>query len=442
MKKKDYFVYLLSNKKLDYATLELENILKDNEIKLIKVFNKYDKKTLLLATDIIIILDDEIILNNEFIETIHWLICQNRRYILFKWKGTDVTEIYDFLKLPPNKEIKDYKTNDNFLFNLLLSLNSYYLLNFNLYNKNDKELSQDVYFIKFLDYYVNYNIINEVQIRMLLPITSNEYEKYRKYITYFKMDKMNDVLLVKYFPNCYKQIYNKKNKELDIYTLIEQITSLKDQITIILNNITFETLNIEFKNTYTALRENKKIDNHFVKILILLNAVRIIDNEMYAAVSMKCIKEIKNYLSMPFTLKNKIKLDITKEQFYILKPKQFNEKIENIKDINKYFNIYSTNEILLSTFVIVYVTKESVNDLSFLENLKIAIYNKKKILIIYIEKCNFNLELEYLIKYYDDMYYWAYNRMDIFYEKYLLKIDKIIKSNYIDNQVSMIVNLK
>ena len=416
MKKKDYFVYLLSNKKFDYAIIELENCLKENEIKLIKVFNKYDKKSLLLATDIIIILDEEIILNNEFIETIHWLICQNRRYILLKWKGTDVTEIYDFLKLLKYKEITDYKTNDDFLFNLLLSLNSYYLKNFNIYNKNDKELSQDVYFIKFLDYYVNYNIINETQIRMLLPITSKEYEKYRMYITYFKMDKMNDIHLVKYFPNCYKQIYNKKNKELDIYTIIEQMTSLKEQIILILNNISHETLNIEFKNTYDALRENKIINNHFVKVLILLKAVRIVDNEMYAAVSMKCIKEIKNYLDMPFTLKNKIKLDITNEQFYILKPTQPNEKIESINDINKHFDIYSNKEIRLSTFVIAYITKDSVNDLNFLENLKTAIYNKKRILIIYIEKCNFNLELEYLTKYYDDMYYWAYNRMDIFYE--------------------------
>ena len=95
--------------------------------------------------------------------------------------------------------------------------------------------------------------------------------------------------------------------------------------------------------------------------------------------------------------------------------------------INKY-NI--TNSLNEAELVISLITKKAISDEEFLDNIKTAILEHKKVLFIYLDKCSFNLAMQYLIAFGDDMYYWAYKRVDVFFDRYKDMIERIVKNEY------------
>ncbi len=438
MKNKDYFVYLISSNNLHNEMIQ--NYLKSYNITCITKKDYFDKKELLSSTDIIILLGESLISNQSFINILQWLICQKRKINFFKTSNLDNIDFFNFLKLPSN--IPRFNSEEDSLFKILLSLNSYFFTNIDIFNIKDKSLSQDIYFIRFLDYYLNYNIRNEVQMRMLLPISLSEYHTYLDYVKNLNIDKMNEKQIQKYLPLCYKKINNKKIKQVGINMLIDKLTLNKDKIEELLKDTTYEELNEEFKQTYEALRINKFIDNHFVKVLILINAVRITKNEMYSAVSMKNIKEIKNYIILPKTLQNKIKFKDNVKVYYLYDYNTKDKRIEEIKNINNKFNLNETKYMNDANVVIAFVTKDINKNEQFLNILKDALYQNIKLFVIYLDRCIFELEIIQLIKYNEEMYYWAYNRMDLFYERYLIKLERIINSSTNRSFYNLISELK
>ena len=80
--------------------------------------------------------------------------------------------------------------------------------------------------------------------------------------------------------------------------------------------------------------------------------------------------------------------------------------------------------------VISLITKKAISDEEFLDNIKKAILEHKKVLFIYLDKCSFNLAMQYLIAFGDDMYYWAYKRVDVFFDRYKEMIERVVKNEY------------
>jgi hypothetical protein len=157
---------------------------------------------------------------------------------------------------------------------------------------------------------------------------------------------------------------------------------------------------------------------------------------------MKNIKEIKNYIILPKTLQNKIKFKDNVKVYYLYDYNTKDKRIEEIKNINNKFKLTETKYINVANVVIAFVTKDINKNEQFLNILKDALYQNVKLFVIYLDRCIFELEIIQLIKYNEEMYYWAYNRMDLFYERYLIKLDRIINSSTNRSFYNLIGELK
>ena len=91
--------------------------------------------------------------------------------------------------------------------------------------------------------------------------------------------------------------------------------------------------------------------------------------------------------------------------------------------------------------MITLVTKKAISNIEFINKIRSAVELNKKLLFIYLDKCDLSLSIKYLIGFSDNICYWAYQRIDKFFIKYLEKINDLAL-NDIKEINSNIVRLK
>ena len=90
-------------------------------------------------------------------------------------------------------------------------------------------------------------------------------------------------------------------------------------------------------------------------------------------------------------------------------------------------NIKVVNSLQDADIVVSLVTIKAVIDSEFNKALLDAVKLNKKILVIYLDKCNLSIHMQYHVNYADDMCYWSYKRYDVFFERYFEYLNKLSK---------------
>lgn len=438
---------MLNNKK------EFVYIIGDNtqqeKIKLLQTFfNKFGlavfidyegtlkhKKELLKTNDVIFLLTDELLLKNEFQDLLSIVLLHHKNYFAFNTEPLFVDDLNNYFSINQNFKFTEFNQSVNFLYHLLFSLIAFKSIYKQKYQNLEKQYANDKKLILFLKYLIYYNIYKQEDILKVLKITKNEYLKYYnilKQLLVINEEKdeiviLNEDLISQYLPNMYKEIFKKNHDEIDIYKIFNNIFLNYQKINEFLNNFSISKIDNQFQQIYDAYRNHLFIKNELINIFELIEVVRILDDEIIFNIPFKDILKIKNYL--------RDNTNISKS--CLQKNKQINIYINYVKDESIHINYFLSwhqrrgfnlvDDINQADIVVSLITSKSIYDEHFLNNIRYSININLKTLYIYIDRIELNLKMQYLIKFYHDMCYWAYKRIDTFYEKYLEQLQIVLE---------------
>ena len=405
----------------------------------LNIYKKDDDFKKLLATDTIVILDDELLLDYGYLKKIEKLISMKRAVHLFKYKSVDLSNLKLFFKMD-NSDISTYLENNNdFLFQLITSLKVFKIKFHYLNSSIDKHYSKDVNFISLLEYYLKEEIKDKNKLKELLPISTKELNNYFNVIDKLLISKFTIIQIREFLPFIYHQVYKKNKYELKLNMVINEIYYDKNYLSTILCCVTQDEFNNQYNDYLNAVEKRIVIDNLFIKILNKLEVIRIVDGEIRNVLSEKDINSIKLFLENKF-IKKEVheKVDIVDRIFlnYV-----DDIRIRNFNDFHKIKKLNILKDITDADIVITLITKKSLQDRTFINNIKVSVELNKKLLFVYLDRCELNISLQYLIGFSDNMCYWAYKRIDTFFEKYLEKIEYIANNELKENR-SNIVKLR
>ena len=421
------------------------NIIKEIKGKLFKydinvnIFRKDEDFKKLLSTDTIVILDKELLLDYRYLKHIESLIKMKRAIHIYKLPDVDISDLSFFFDID-NLNISNYlENNEDYLIKLILSLKTFQISYRTHYTNADKIYSKDSGFICLLEFYLKNKITDKNKLYELLPLSKNEFDYNYKLMEKLLINKMSIQQFSEMLPFIYHQVFKKTRYELKLNTVINEMYYEKEYLTLVLSDTSAQQLNEEYHMYLTAIKERTSINNTFTTILHKLGVIRIVDGEIRNILSEKDINKIKMFLETKFIKKETTEQLIFKDQIYLNYIDDF--RIKNFIDFHKTNNLTITNNLNDADIIVTLITKKSLLNSEFINNIKDAVSLNKKLLFIYLDKCNLNVKLQYLIGFSDNMCYWAYNRIDIFFNKYLEKI-KYISKNEVKEIKSNIIKLK
>lgn len=421
------------------------NIIKEIKGKLFKydinvnIFRKDEDFKKLLSTDTIVILDKELLLDYRYLKHIESLIKMKRAIHIYKLPDVDISDLSFFFDID-NLNISNYLENDeDYLIKLILSLKTFQISYRTHYTNADKIYSKDAGFICLLEFYLKNKITDKNKLYELLPLSKNEFDYNYKLMEKLLINKMSIQQFSEMLPFIYHQVFKKTRYELKLNTVINEMYYEKEYLTLVLSDTSAQQLNEEYHMYLTAIKERTSINNTFTTILHKLGVIRIVDGEIRNILSEKDINKIKMFLETKFIKKETTEQLIFKDQIYLNYIDDF--RIKNFIDFHKTNNLTIINNLNDADIIVTLITKKSLLNSEFINNIKYAVSLNKKLLFIYLDKCNLNVKLQYLIGFSDYMCYWAYNRIDIFFNKYLEKI-KYISKNEVKEIKSNIIKLK
>lgn len=422
--KKEVFL-IINSHHLDIIKKIKEKLL-EYDINL-NIYKKDDDFKKLLKTDTIIIFDDELVLDYGYIQIIEKLSRMNRAIHLFKYNNCDVSDIKLFFSFD-NYEFIDFNDDDNSLLSMILNLKTFKLYYFQKYSQLEKKLSKDNKMVNLLDYIIKQKITDENKLKELVALSTKEFNEYFEIVNKLLILKMNENQIKEFLPSLYQQVYKKVRYELKVNAVINELYYQKNYIENLFKDTSIEELNLQYEEYLTAVK-NRSVDmNLFIGLLYKLEVIRIVDHEIRCVLNEKEVLLIKKFIENKYLLKEKNDCSNITEKVYLNYVSDFRIRaFTDFHRINKY-NI--TNSLNEAELVISLITKKAIFDEEFLDHIKTAILEHKKVLFIYLDKCSFNLAMQYLIAFGDDMYYWAYKRVDVFFDRYKDMIERIVKNEY------------
>lgn len=421
------------------------NIIKEIKEKLLEyninlnIYKKDDEFKKLLSSDTIVILDNEILLDYGYLNKIESLIRMKRSIHLYKLKDVDVTDLKLFFDIG-RLEINTYiENNQALLFKMLTSLKAFHINYFHLYSYLDKKYSKDEQFIRLLEYYLKNEIKDENKLKELLCVSSKEFDSYYELLKKLLIHKLSIFQIRELLPFIYGQVFKKNRYELKLNMVINEIYYQKNYLSNILNKMTIEQFNNEYNEYLEAVNNRTYLKNTFVDILFHLEVIRIIDNEIRNVLPEKDIKSIKLFIENKFISKDSDDNQNLSSKIYLNYIDDL--KVRCVKDFHKSHNHNIVDNISDADIVITLVTKKAISNIEFINKIRSAVELNKKLLFIYLDKCDLSLSIKYLIGFSDNICYWAYQRIDKFFIKYLEKINDLAL-NDIKEINSNIVRLK
>lgn len=446
------YVYIFEEQIKSEKNIKLKQFLKYYHINLYidDTSNFANRKELINATDIIFILSENIIINDDFIEILNQIIHYHKNFLILYFNDLDIEDLLSFFPNVKNLNlIKCDKLDLPLLTNILFYLNTF-KKQYQLLNKEiDKTLKNDIYFVLFLKYLINFKIYKKEDILKVLPITNVEYLKYYKILkdlmiiniyneeTYL----LDEYYISEYLPLCYKEVFKKNTKQIDLYQIFDNIYNLDEEIKKKLSHLSYEEFNKEFQKLYDSYRNKTIITNRLITVLNELEVLRIIDNNLIFNVSFKDIITVKNYLISILYKNNQSNLIIKNRQIYIYSTNNDDKRIKYFINWHKHHDIIITNDFNNNDLIIFLVTSSNMYNKELLDLIRTSVENKRKILFIYIDKLQLNLKIQYLIKFYPDICYWAYKRIDYFYEKYEEKLTNILDKEINNKDQNIFLNI-
>ena len=434
----DKEVFLIINCRHLNIIKEIKEKLLEYEIKL-NIFKKDDEFKKLLATDTIVILDNELLLDYGYLKHIESLVRMKRAVHLYKLKEVDLNDLSLFFNIE-QVNMNDYIVNNyDCLIKLILSLKTFQIKYYHQNINVDKMYSKDQNFISLIEFYLKNKITDKNYLNELLPLSSNEFEYSYRLMERLLIPKMTLLQMSEMLPFIYHQVFKKKRYELKFNNVVNEIYYEKEYLELMLSNISLEEFNNEYLSYLNAVKQRSSINNTFTTILHKLEVIRIVDGEIRNVLSEKEIKKIKHFLEDKFIKKETINQTIIKDNIYLNYLSDI--KVKSFLDFHKKQQHNIIDNILYADIVITLITKKALLNNEFITNIKLSIELNKKVLFIYLDKCNLSTSLQYLIGFSDTMCYWAYNRIDTFFDKYKAKII-YISNNEIKEIRSNIVKLK
>lgn len=410
------------------------NIIKEIKEQLLKfdiklnIFKKDDDFRKLLKTDTIVVFDNELVLDYGYIQIIEKLSRMNRALHLFKLKDVDVSDIKLFFSFD-NVEFNDYIEGDEkFLFDLIFKLKTF-KLNYHIVNSLiDKKYSKDTKMVNLLDYILKQKITDENKLKELVALSSKEFDEYYSIVKKLYILEMTELQVRDFLPCLYQQVFKKIRYELKVNAVINELYFQKSYIESLFKDTTLEEFNMQYQEYLDAVNNRSECMNLFVGLLYKLEVIRIVDCEIRNVLKDKEILLIKQFIENKYLLKEKIDKSQIEDKIYLNYVSDF--RIRAFLDFHRINKYNMTDSLSEADIVITLITKKAKNDELFLEIIRNAVILKKKVLFIYIDKCDLNLAMQYLIAFGDDMYYWAYKRVDVFFDRYKEMIEKISLSKY------------
>lgn len=408
------------------------NIIKEIKEKLLEfdielnIYKKDDELKKLFITDTIIVLDNELILDYGYLKQIETLVKMKRAAHIFKLAEVDLTDIKLFFSIDEH-EIKNYLTkNQEFLLKLVMSLKTF-KRNYHINNVIlDKKYSKDIKFIRILDFILKHKITDKEQLKSIVALSSKEFEEYYKIVEKLLILNMTDNDVKELLPFTYQQVYKKMRVEIRLSAAINELYYQKEYLKTLFNGVSVEEFQIQYDEYLNAVKSRCVVDNPFVKILEKLEVIRIVDGEIRNVLKDKEILTIKDFIESKYIKNEKLITNTITGLLFINYVDDI--RIRFIKDFHKINKFNITDNIDDSDIVITLVTKKSLYDQVFIDNIRKAFELNKKVLFVYIDKCSFNLSMQYLIGMSDIICYWAYKRIDKFFIRYYEVILDILKN--------------
>lgn len=409
-------IFLIINRTRLDIIKEIKQQLLNYNLK-VKIYQSEDSLKSLLTGDIIVILDNELMLNHEILSIIEHLVLKRRAVHLFKLENVDVDDLKVFFNIDKNYTIKEYNPNqENFFMDLILSLKTFKSYYNSLNRTLDRICSKDKNFIKIFSCYINDNIKEKEQILDLVPISTKEYFHYKNIFNSLYIYNMTKEQLKEYLPISYSQVFVKPRNKITLNDVFNKIYFMKDELDKLLENISIDELNYQYKALIEAIKLKKLIDNLIIKLFKELGLIRIIDNEIKSIFPEKDLFKIKTYLENKFLNHDLILHKTINEQIYI--NYCFEHRLNLFNDFHRQSKLLITNNLKESDIVVSLVTTKSLLDKKFNEILLEAAKLNKKMLLVYLDKCELSLHMQYYLNYVDYMCYWAYKRYDVFFQRY------------------------
>lgn len=401
---------------------EIKEKLREYHINL-NIYRKDEEFKKLLSTDTIVVFDKELLLDYGYLKHIESLVRMKRAVHLYKLDNIDISDLTLFFNVC-DIDVKLYQENNSlFLMKLVLSLKTFQTKYHNQNYNIDKMFSKDRNFICLLEFYLKENIKDKEYLKELLPLSKKEFDDYFGLLEKLLIPHMNILQLKELLPFTYQQVFKKTRYEFKLNNVINEMYYEKEYLMMMLEGITVNELNRQYDEYLDAVLQRDVINNTFITILHKLEVIRIVDGEIRNVLSNKDINSIKMFLE------NKFLKDIKEEKVLIDKKLCLNY-VDDIR-IRSFFDFHKTNKhnmvksIIDADIVISLISKKSIVSMEFLNNIKYAVDLNKKLLFIYLDKCDLSISIKYLIGFSDNMCYWAYKRIDTFFNKYLEKLNNI-----------------
>ncbi len=438
----------------DIKDLKLANKIKaylEKEAYIVMINLKFSsecKKSLLNTSDIIILLSDDLINNYDFFEILDWILCLKRRYLILKTSTVDLSDFNLFLPLSKNLKFTSIDlTSPTFFEEIIVLLHSYqerYLLKINCF---DRQKMEDEHCLLFLIYLIRLKIYKYYQIRMLINISMSEYFQYlklfRKLLIIQKINHQVIIMKEEVFRQLFGHYYNRcliKDLKYDnLSNIFKQLFLKVDKIIHILKNVSKADFNDYFEQIYYGYLHHTVVSNQLFDVFKLIKLIDCWDNSFSFNLPIKDVIRVKTFIKNSFIIKNDNRLSL--QNIYI---NGLNSDLK-VSSFKLYHEMLIGNVSLAmsdSTLMINLVSKDSVYNPTFLNKIHLGLNREMKMLFIYLDRCEFSLEMQYLIKDYPDICFWAYHTIDVFFVKYYQLINETIKQELLVNHRGGYVELK
>lgn len=397
-------------------------------------FNYECKIRLFNTLDIIILLSQALIDDFTFFELFDWILSLNQRYVIIKTTDVKLNDYHQFLPLTNNLNITTLNPNhQTFYQELFFLLTSFKKRYYNKIKQYDLQQLKENNCLHFLMYLLTLKIYRYQQIKMLIPIDKNTYYRYLKLFRKLLIIQKNKQKIIIMSEEIAKQLLKKYYYHTLIKTpceindakIYKQLFEKVEQINQIINKKTNEEYNQYFEQIYQGYLNHYLVDNPLFTIFKLINLVICHSQSFSFMIPLIKVIEIKNFIRKVFISQSTFNNSIFK--IYI------NQSLIQIKTKN--FKIYhqllfgqTETSICHSKLIVHLVTNDIIYNIQYLNLIRFGIKQGYKMLFIYLDHCEFGLEMKYLIQDYPNICFWAYHTINSFFSKYEKIIEDLIIS--------------
>lgn len=412
---------------INHRRLDLIKEIKQELLKFkinVKIYSKDDTLKSVLSVDTIVVLDNELMLDHQILSLIEQLVLRKRAVHLFKLPEVDVEDLLLFFQIDKSYPIRVYNPKqEKFFINLIFSLKLFKAAYYYENRSMDRICAQDPNFIKMLDCLINHKITTKEKVLEMVPISSKEFLHYESIFKSLYIYEMTQEQIKEFLPVSFQKIFIKTHDRITINDIFNKLYFMIDDLTNTLSNMTITEFNYQFEMLQEAIKNNSTVNNPLVILFTQLGLIRIVDGEIKNLFKDKDLISIKQYLEAKFIKKEQVVIDEFSEGIYLNYCRD--HRINLFNDYHKSKNIKVSDSLNDADIVVSLVTTKAVVDSKFNKTLLDALNLNKKLLVIYLDKCNLSIHMQYHVNYADDMCYWSYKRYDVFFERYFEYLKKL-----------------